>query len=138
MSSINVFNCTGNVGRDSELKWTATEKAILTFPLAIDTGTKEKPETTWLNCGLWGNYGQAMEAYIKKGCRIAATGSIRLRKYQGNNGEGQSLDFTIQSLEVINRAESSPSQASGGGFRSNPAPSSPPKQSDFVDDDIPF
>ena len=139
MSDINACTFSGNLGRDAELKWLPNQTAVLNFSIANSTGYGDKKFTTWINCGIFGKFGEAMEPYLKKGVKVTVSGEIRMNKWQSDQGEKQSLQLRCSQCDTHNRAEGGyQSQPSGQqGFRKD-KPAQPSKQSDFEDDDIPF
>ena len=44
---------TGNLGRDPELRQHNGDN-VLGFPIGVQVGTRDKPQTMWIDCAIWG------------------------------------------------------------------------------------
>ncbi len=153
MSSINVCTFSGRLGNDAETRYTANQKAITNFSLAVDIGWGENKKTMWVNCGIWGDWGEKTAPYLTKGAAVTVSGEIELREYESNGETRTSLSLTVRPgcCSIQSKIEKktqytggfrdrSPtqedkqraSQAYGGTPKGGPA-----QQGDF-DDDLPF
>ena len=115
------MTASGNLGRDPEQKETSKGK-VTNFSIACRTG---KDETTWVNCAVWGNRGDTVMQYFRKGSRVTVAGSAKVREYETNDGaQGKALEMNVSDFTLPEK----------GG---DAAPSAPtPKQTQS--DDIPF
>ncbi len=138
MSSINVCTFSGRLGKDAETRYTASQKAITNFSLAVDIGWGENKKTMWLSCGIWGDRGEKGAPYLTKGAAVTVTGEIELREYESNGETRTSLNLTVRDWDIQSKIEKKDQYT--GGFRDNPAPAKPQAQQQdaFQDDDIPF
>lgn len=85
MSKVNTNVCiiTGNLTRDAELKYTATQKPVLTFSVAVNRlGQNNAQETDFFNVVLWGKPAEALQQYMTKGKGVLVRGSMRSRSYE--------------------------------------------------------
>lgn len=73
---MNTITIIGNIGNDAETRFTQSGKAVTSFSIASNDGTKDKPRTVWFRCALWGDYGQKLCEYLTKGTLVAVTGRI--------------------------------------------------------------
>ncbi len=57
------------VGRDVEMRYTASGTAVVNVSLAFPYGTKQNGEypTQWVDATLWGKQAEALSAYLVKG-----------------------------------------------------------------------
>lgn len=127
---MNLCIFSGRVGRDSELRHTPGGDAVLSWPLAVDIGSREKPATMWLECRLWGKRASAIEAYIRKGNKLVVSGRLSQDEYQGKDGATKTaLRLAIDQVELEPKAKDGA-----------PAPVSqkPQRQQEDLNDDIPF
>lgn len=78
-------NCSfvGRVGRDSETRFTPGGKPVTSWSLAVDSGFGESKQTIWLDCSLWGERGEKLAEYIKKGSLLGVTGELGQREHEG-------------------------------------------------------
>jgi single-strand DNA-binding protein len=134
---------TGNLGRDPEMRQ-ANGDNVLSFPIGVQTGTKDNPATMWVQCSIWGKRATSLQPYLFKGSRVQVGGPIKLDDYQAKDGTTkQALRLTIDQLDLPPR----PAQDQGGYQQqeqqpqSRPAPQprqAAPSGFDDMDDDIPF
>ena len=127
---MNVCTFSGRVGRDPELRHTPGGDPVLSWPLAVDTGSRDKPATMWLDCKLWGKRASAIEAYIRKGNKLVVSGRLSQDEYQGKDGVAKTaLRLAIDQVELEPKAKDGA-----------PAPVSqkPQRQQQDLDDEIPF
>ena len=78
----------GRLTKDVELKYTTSQTAVASFPLAVDRKVqkgKEK-ETDFINIVLWGKTAENAAQYTGKGKLIAVIGRIQTRSYEAKDG----------------------------------------------------
>lgn len=101
---------TGNLGRDPEMRQ-ANGDNVLSFPIGVQTGTKDNPATMWVQCSIWGKRATSLQPYLFKGSRVQVGGPIKLDDYQAKDGTTkQALRLTIDQLDLPPR----PAQDQGG------------------------
>ena len=64
----------GRVGKDAELRYIPSGKAVLNFSLAVDVGFGDKKETQWWKCAMWGERGEKLHQHIVKGKVLTVEG----------------------------------------------------------------
>lgn len=73
----------GTMGRDPELKFTATGRALCSFVVAVShrykpSGSDEwVEETSWMDVTAWGTLGENAAASLAKGNRVLCTGRLK-------------------------------------------------------------
>ncbi|WP_318409195.1 single-stranded DNA-binding protein [Photobacterium leiognathi] len=71
------------VGRDAELRYTASQKAVTNIVLAYDVGFGEQKRTQWIEATLWGKRAESMAQYLTKGKEVLLTGDdVETELYQ--------------------------------------------------------
>ena len=134
---MNNLNFVGNIGRDSETRFTQSGDAITSFSAALTSGYGDKKITTWLNCSIWGKRGESLAPYLKKGTQVAISGEFCARPYTTKEGmEKLSLDVRVNELTLVGgkrEGDSTPAQKESAPVKSAQSTSF----SDF-DSDIPF
>lgn len=130
---MNVCVFSGRVGREPELRHMPNGDGVLGWPLAVDTGTRDKPATMWLDCRLFGRRGEALQQYIAKGQKLTVSGRLAQEEYQAKDGTTKTaLRLTVDQVELPPKGEASaPAPAPA------PARKAPPRLQD-MDDDLPF
>lgn len=140
---MNLAILTGNLGRDPELRQHNGDN-ILNFAIGVAVGTRDKPDTMWVDCALWGKRASSLQPYLFKGSRVTVSGPIRLEEYQAKDGTTKTrLRLSVDQLDLPPKGESQTqqtqqpdghNQAKANGYQPQPAAGSVAD----MDDDIPF
>jgi len=142
----------GNLGKDPEMKYTPSGKAITTFSVAVgrvsrnaESGQNEE-QTEWFRVVAWEKLAETCNQFLRKGSKVYVEGRLQTRAWKDNNGQDQKLVEVVASDMTMldtRQAGGEYSGASGGGS-SAPARSgggssgAPAGGGDELDDDIPF
>lgn len=104
----------GNLGRDAELKYTPSGRAVLNFSVAdsksrkLESGEWETLAEQWLNCAIWGELAEFYHEKLKKGTRATIYGEFYSRKYEAKDGTpGVSLDVNVKGVDIMPSRNSS-------------------------------
>ena len=149
---VNKVILVGNLGRDPEMKYTASGAAIANITVATseswnDKQTGEKVEKTeWHRVVAFQRLAEIMGEYLKKGSQVYIEGKLQTRKWQDQNGQDRySTEVVANDMQMLGArggADAGNRPQQGGGFRNNPPAQQPEQQSQsgggFADDDIPF
>lgn len=73
----------GRIGKDAVTRFTQAGKPVTGWSLAVDVGFGEDKKTLWIDCAFWGDRGQKVCEYIRKGDRIGVAGEIGTREHDG-------------------------------------------------------
>lgn len=153
MASVNKVILVGNLGRDPEVRYTASGDAICNLSVATtdnwrDKATGERKEMTeWHRVSFFGKTAEVCGQYLKKGSQIYVEGSLRTRKWTDKDGqEKYTTEIRGDAMQMLGGRQGTGGQQSGGdGYDNEPtgnsqAPSKEgPKPSfDDLGDDIPF
>ncbi len=81
----------GNLGRDPELRYTASGTPVANFPVATnrrwtDNEGEQQEETTWFRVSVWGRQAEACNQYLEKGRLVLCDGQIRTSQYEDQQG----------------------------------------------------
>ncbi len=132
----------GNLGKDPELKYTPSGKAVATFSLATterwtsQDGQKNE-STTWHNIVAWGKQAEVIKEYLSKGRQVYIEGRIVNRSYDDKDGNKRYIsEIVVQNFQFLGNKGGGGGQESGGSGPSD-MPSMPPPD-DNQDDDLPF
>ena len=154
--SVNKVILLGNLGRDAETSFTASQTAVTKFSVATSRRWKDqqsgewKEETNWSNIILW--RGENVAPYLTKGTKVYVEGRLQTRSYEDKDGKKVWVTEVIAD-EVILVGGRGEGGGPGGGppdefpaeqpMRSAPrsrpqaAPAAPPNEG-IGDDDVPF
>lgn len=98
---MNVWNFTGNLGKEAIVRYTQDGKPIASFSVGVRSGFGDKATTTWANCSLFGKQAESLSPYLTKGQQVAVSGEVNLRDYETQNGAGKSLDVRVTNIDLI-------------------------------------
>jgi len=150
---VNKVILVGNLGKDPEIKYTASGTAIANLTLATseswnDKQSGEKVEKTeWHRVVAFQRLAEIMGEYLRKGSQVYIEGKLQTRKWQDQNGQDRwTTEVVANDMQMLGSRGGEGGgqpQGGGGGFRKNPAPeqqapAKPAFDNDFADDDIPF
>ncbi len=157
--SVNKVILLGNLGRDAETAYTASQTAVTKFSVATSYRWKDKQtgewkeETNWTNVTLW--RGENVAPYLTKGQKVYVEGRLRTHSYDDKDGKKVWMTEVVADDVILvgGRGESGGGGAASPNFdeyqqdqppmrsapRQRPAPASAPPPSEGIsDDDVPF
>jgi single-strand DNA-binding protein len=134
---MNLLAATGFIGKDAEIRHTASGDQVAQFSFALTSGYGDKAVTTWLNCSLWGKRAETLAPMLLKSTQIAITGELTNRPYADKSGvQKYSLELRVNDITLLGKKQSDtgapkkqsnyqPQKANDVGF-------------DDIEDNIPF
>lgn len=143
MASVNKVILIGNAGRDPEVRYMPSGKAVSNVSIATTSRYKKDGETTeetqWHRVTFYDRLAEIAGEYIKKGKPVYVEGRLKYGKYTDKDGtEKNTVDIVATELQLLGGRES-------GDATQRPAPQSrsrhePSRGSGFddMDSDIPF
>ena len=146
--SVNKAILVGNLGKDPEVRFTGTGKAVCKFPLATTTtwndndGNKQE-RTEWHNVIVWGKQGENCGKFLSKGRQVFVEGEIRSRSYDDKDGNKRYITEIIAMSVRFLGGGAGGGRGGGGsgdpGFPEEPAMGAGGGGAAVTDDDdIPF
>ena len=170
MASVNKVILVGNLGRDPEIRSFPSGDQVANATLATTDKWRDKQSgeprehTEWHRLVFNGKLAEIAGQYLRKGSQIYVEGSIRTRKWQGQDGqERYSTEVSVDQMQMLGSRQGAGAPAGdeggygGGGYdaparpaarppaaaRPAPAPrAAEPAKPDTgfggMDDDIPF
>lgn len=149
--SINRVNCSGNIGKEPELRQTQGGTQVLTFSLAV-SDRKRNPQTgewedatNWIPCVVFGNRAESLSRFLSKGMKCAVEGKLRQSSYKDKSGQNRSkIEVIVDEVEFLSgsKAQNQPQQQQPNNYTnqyqngSYSAPQQP--QNDYYSEDCPF
>lgn len=92
---MNNINLIGRLGRDPETKTTPSGSKVVTMSIGVDRRAKDKKETDWIDCTVWGKTADFVEQYCHKGDRVAIQGSLQTRTWTSQDGSNRKAYFVL-------------------------------------------
>jgi len=83
---MNTITVSGNVGRDPELKYSASGTAVVKFSVADTTGKDDNKKTVWHDVVVFKEQAENVAASVRKGSRVIVTGRLDKSEYIGKDG----------------------------------------------------
>jgi single-strand DNA-binding protein len=150
---VNKVILVGNLGQDPETRYMPSGGAVTNVSIATSETWKDKQSgqpqerTEWHRVVFFNKLGEIAGQYLKKGSKVYIEGSLRTRKWQGQDGQDRyTTEIVASEMQMLDSRQ-------GGGDYSPPPqdnwdqqkPAQQPQQNaggdkgfaDF-DDDIPF
>lgn len=133
----------GTLGRDFELRYTTSGRAVASCGVAVSRRWKAQDSqewqevTSWVNVTLWAEMAENAASSLKKGMRVICQGRFEQRSYEDKEGEtktvwemtvdeiGPSLRWARVEVEKIEREKPAERAPSGGGGSPYPDPDEP-------------
>src|SRR5246127_1420223 len=149
--SVNKVILVGRLGRDPELKYTASGVPFCRFSMATDDvwndkGSGERQERTeWHNIVAWDRLAEICNQYLTKGKQVYIEGSLQTREWDDQEGnKRKTTEVRARDMVML----SSGREGSGGGGQRRVAAAADMggggsstgtgSTSTITDDDIPF
>lgn len=151
MASVNKWIGIGNLGKDPEVRYTASGEAIANFSIACteswkDKSSGEKKEATeWVRCSCFGKLAEICGQYLKKGAQVYIEGSLRTRKWTDKEGQDRyTTEIRMDQMKMLGSKPDGHQNATDQNGEYQPA-DKPQRNSqgakpsfDDLGDDIPF
>ena len=128
----NMIVITGNLTRDAELKYTANQKPVLTFAVAVNRlGQDNAQATDYFNCVFWGKTGETLSKWLTKGRSVLVRGSMRSRSYEAKDGHKvtawELIADSYGGIELLGGGE----RQQSGGYQLRPPQQSQQRRNDW-------
>ncbi len=143
MASVNKAIIIGNLGKDPEVRYSASGVAVCNVSVATTRAWKTKEgekqeETEWHRVVFYDKLAEIPGEYLKKGRPVYVEGRLKTRKWQDKDGvDKYTTEIVCDHMQMLGARDDAPAerkvekvppkqaQKQGGGF-------------DSMDDDIPF
>lgn len=148
MQGVNKAIIIGTLGRDPEVRYTASGDAVATLSVATSENWKDKSgekqeRTEWHRLTIFGRTGELAGEYLKKGSQAYFEGKITTRKWTDKDGADRyTTEIVVDKMQFLGGKkdyETAPAANKG-----NPERGQKQKQQarddleDDLEDDIPF
>lgn len=97
----------GNVGRDCELRYTASGSAMGAFSLAVNNRKKNnagewEDQTEWFNCTIFGDTAERISQFVVKGKQLYVEGRITMRSWTDDKGQKhERMEVIANSVQLL-------------------------------------
>jgi len=166
---VNKVIIVGNCGQDPETRFMPSGGAVTNLSLATSESWKDKntgdqqERTEWHRVVFFNRLAEIAGEYVKKGSKLYIEGSLRTRKWQGQDGQDRyTTEIVASEMQMLDsrggqqsgdydqsqgsyqqsapqaQQQSVPQQQQSAPQQSAPQQSAPQQQGGAFDDDIPF
>ena len=164
---INKVIIVGNCGQDPETRYLPSGGAVTNISIATSESWKDKntgeqkERAEWHRAVFFNRLGEIAGEYLKKGSKVYVEGSLRTRKWQGQDGSDRyTTEIVASEMQMLdsrggqeggggggyqqnrpqqNQGQQNQGQQNQGQQQQNQAPKQQaPQGMDSFDDDIPF
>lgn len=97
----------GHLGRDPEMSYTPSGRALCKFSVAVSRRWKndkgeQQEHTDWFNVTVWGQLAEVCNTYLHKGSKVYCAGRMESRKYTDkDNVERMAWDLVLADMEML-------------------------------------
>ena len=146
---INKVILIGNLGRDPEIRYTTSGSAVANVTMATSESWKDKTtgetqeRTEWHRIVFFNRLAEIAGEYLKKGSKVYIEGSLRTRKWQGQDGQDRwTTEIVANEMQMLDSrsggdAPFAPQQQSSAQQPSQGTAAATADNGGF-EDDIPF
>jgi single-strand DNA-binding protein len=137
---LNETRIIGRVGKDPEMRYTATGIPVANFSVATtkiwkDQAGQKQEKTTWHYCEAWRKLAEITSEWVKKGMLIYAVGTYDFSEYEGRDGaKHKKTTLVVQDLKMLSKAGNG--SGSGQKQQRDQRQGTPPQPDNFGDDDF--
>lgn len=85
----------GNLGRDTEMRYTPSGRPVTTFSVATTrswttSDGERRKETEWFNVVAWGSLAEICNQFLTKGQQVYIEGRLQTRRWEDSEGQKHS------------------------------------------------
>ncbi len=124
---INKVILIGNVGQDPEVKYMPSGGAVTNISIATSETWKDKntgqnqERTEWHRVVLFNRLGEIAGEYLRKGSKVYIEGSLRTRKWQGQDGSDRyTTEIVANEMQMLDGRGDSAGGMNAGGYDQTP------------------
>lgn len=130
----------GRLGKDPELRFTASGKAVCQFSLAVNRPFSKEKEVDFFNIVVWGKVAENCAKYLGKGRMVGLEGRLQARSYDAQDGQKRYItEVVAENVEFLEFKDKGSQQYSGNGDGGDFGQGVPMDfQAADDDEDIPF
>ena len=139
----------GNCGQDPETRHTPSGNAVTNLSIATSESWKDKSSgeqqerTEWHRVVFFNRLAEIAGEYVKKGSKVYVEGSLRTRKWQGQDGQDRyTTEIVASNMQMLDSRMADGDNHTAPAQRPAPPPQNQPMGAHTAaqnfDDDIPF
>ena len=128
----------GRLGKDPEIRFTASGEAICNFSIAVGWKTKDKDGTEWVRVTSFGKLAGICGDYLKKGSQVFIAGRMTTRKWANKDGVDQyTTEVVADQMQMLGgKSDAPPAAKPDGAYRAMKEGTTVPLED--MNDAVPF
>ena len=97
----------GNLGKDPEMRYTPSGKAVTSFSVAVQDGWGDNKRTIWFRVSAWDKQAETCNQYLKKGSKVLVEGRLQAdengspRVWESNGRHGASFEISASTVRFL-------------------------------------
>jgi len=133
---VNLVILHGNLCEDPELRFTQSQTPVLNLRMATNERYKDK-DGNWKDvaeyhsCVVWGNRGESLSKYLKRGSEVVVRGSLSTRSWEKDGQKRYKTEIKVDDLEFAGpkgEQAQQPRDSGGNGRQGGQRNERPPTQ----------
>ena len=137
MASLNKVMIIGHLGKDPELRYTQSGKAVASFSVATseswkDKGGQKQENTEWHNVVVWDKMAENAKEYLAKGSSVYIEGSLKTQSWDKDGQKHYKTEKVGQRMQFLSKRNDNPE-----GIRT-PDDVAPPPADEYDGENLPF
>lgn len=128
MASLNKVMIIGNLGRDPEMRFTASGQAVANFSVACNRryttrDGEQRDETEWVRVVCWGRQAEIAGQYLQRGSQVYVEGRLQTSSWEDQQGQTRYRTEVVANMfQMLGRRGDSSGGDFGGGGGGNQSP----------------
>jgi single-strand DNA-binding protein len=142
---INKVILIGNLGRDPEVRFSASGTAVGNLRIATTERRKDRDSGDWQDHTEWhsvvvlGRMAEVARDYLRKGAKVYIEGRLQTRKWQGQDGQDRyTTEILANDMQMLDGRQGGAGAPDYEEPAARPRPAAEPSVPGDLDDDIPF
>lgn len=125
---LNRVSLSGNLTRNSELRYTQGGAAVLSFGIAVNERHKNAATGEWesrpnfVDCSMFGNRAQALAQYLTKGAKVALEGRLHYSSWTKDDERRSKLEVIVDEVEFMSPRDGGQAAAQAPAAAAQAAP----------------
>lgn len=101
MSDVNRVIISGRLTRDAEIKNLPSGTSVVEFGLASNRKFKEKEDTTFIDCTMFGDRASNLAQYLTKGKKLIVEGRLRYESWEKDGQKRSRVGVVVDEVSFM-------------------------------------
>ena len=119
---MNKVELIGRITKDLELRYTQSQKPVLSFSIAVNKRVNGENSADFISCVAWNTTAEFISRYFKKGQEIAIVGRLQNRSYDDKGQKKYVTEVVVEETEFVGskaKVEGNPEEKAIDGMYEN-------------------